>query len=640
MTSIWLFVLLVAGAAAGSQPRTCCRYSCSTPATCPAWCTSDRGCVARSLTSPAPLSQLDNCTVIVDSKKDKMAGSDEECRARRFTGVGRPRLGSDTSILPFYLLAYKFRGASQQNSHFTGIDLRYSLDHFSRLQFRMENTNSKVCPGPLCHPRCVEVERAGSSAAPAAAFLSYDCEAGFYISGQTWVSTTGHTHRLSLCADQQCGQFLFRLPDLDQEAGAEMEQGLVLVELTTWQQHGLVELWVPGPPLGTAPRPAQFLVTVVREDGEGEQEFHNQTEAVVAGPGQLQRVMVTPRLSGGRFSIHVTYPDLSNNPSLLSPQLTRPEPPQTALAAATALLAGLLAIGLVLTVYRRWQTVAEQGAVEPGSLVAAGRLAQQAVLVITPLDSPDHVAVVRALCHYLKQWCGVATTYFALDEETGILSCGRDPWRWCQETGDLVSQGGGTILYIAGPDPALSLGTTSVFPNLAHNQAFLTTRHLSQLARQGRALVARLPYSNMKTLPQEVPEHMKSASYLLPRQMNEFLVHLLQVKRRVLCRLLPCPLVAPEILPASLAREGGTALLERIAHLTDRAALHRTAHLQPEISQPAAREISDLEETKTLLFKEIKNLNLEAETLDIKLEDGLPSIRDMNDREKMHIEND
>ena len=147
---------------------------------------------------------------------------------------------------------------------------------------------------------------------------------------------------------------------------------------------------------------------------------------------------------------------------------------------------------------------------------------------------------------------------------------------------------------------------------------------------------------------------MKSASYLLPRQMNEFLVHLLQVaqcyrvprvapvqvKRRVLCRLLPCPLVAPEILPASLAREGGTALLERIAHLTDRAALHRTAHLQPEISQPAAREISDLEETKTLLFKEIKNLNLEAETLDIKLEDGLPSIRDMNDRGKMHIEND
>merc|ERR1719234_12716 len=132
-----------------------------------------------------------------------MAGSDEECRARRFTGVGRPRLGSDTSILPFYLLAYKFRGASQQNSHFTGIDLRYSLDHFSRLQFRI------------------------------------------------------------------------RLPNLDQEVGAEMEQGLVLVELTTWQQHGLVELWVPGPPLGTAPRPTQFLVTVVRVDGEGEQEFHN-----------------------------------------------------------------------------------------------------------------------------------------------------------------------------------------------------------------------------------------------------------------------------------------------------------------------------------------------------------------------------
>merc|ERR1719436_1548370 len=127
---------------------------------------------------------------------------------------------------------------------------------------------------------------------------------------------------------------------------------------------------------------------------------------------------------------------------------------------------------------------------------------------------------------------------------------------------------------------------------------------------------------------------MKSASYLLPRQMNEFLVHLLQVKKRVLCRLLPCPVVAPEILPANLAREGGAALLERIGHLSDRAAQHRTAHLQPEISHHSAGETSDLEETKTLLFTEIKNLKSEAGTLDIKIEDGLPSIRDMNEREK------
>ena len=29
------------------------------------------------------------------------------------------------------------------------------------------------------------------------------------------------------------------------------------------------------------------------------------------------------------------------------------------------------------------------------------------VLVVTPLDSPDHVEVVRLFCRYLKDWCGV-----------------------------------------------------------------------------------------------------------------------------------------------------------------------------------------------------------------------------------------
>ena len=105
------------------------------------------------------------------------------------------------------------------------------------------------------------------------------------------------------------------------------------------------------------------------------------------------------------------------------------------------------------------------------------------MLVVTSLDSPDHVEVVRLFCRYLKDWCGVGSTYFAFDEATGIGVEQNDPWKWCQvlkylletvcdcdtqETCDKVREDG-TVVYIAGPDPSLA-DNTSIFPNLEQNQ--------------------------------------------------------------------------------------------------------------------------------------------------------------------------
>ena len=73
-----------------------------------------------------------------------------------------------------------------------------------------------------------------------------------------------------------------------------------------------------------------------------------------------------------------------------------------------------------------------------------------------------------------------------MDDETGIGSTQRDPWKWCQvishssttqftkavqETGDKVRDKG-TIVFIAGPDPGLSTNT-SLHPNLEHNQVYI-----------------------------------------------------------------------------------------------------------------------------------------------------------------------
>ena len=63
-------------------------------------------------------------------------------------------------------------------------------------------------------------------------------------------------------------------------------------------------------------------------------------------------------------------------------------------------------------------------------------------------------------------------------------------------------------------------------------------------------------------LVQEVPDHLKHSSLHLPKHMNEFLVRLLGVKKKALCRLLPCPVVRPDIRPSALTRTGGAELLQ------------------------------------------------------------------------------
>merc|ERR1712110_115415 len=91
------------------------------------------------------------------------------------------------------------------------------------------------------------------------------------------------------------------------------------------------------------------------------------------------------------------------------------------------------------------------------------------------------------------------STYFAFDEATGIGVEQNDPWKWCQETCDKVKDDG-TVVYIAGPDPSLA-NNTSIFPNLEQNQAFVMTRHLPVMGREGRVIVLKFGYSNLKTLP-------------------------------------------------------------------------------------------------------------------------------------------
>lgn len=144
---------------------------------------------------------------------------------------------------------------------------------------------------------------------------------------------------------------------------------------------------------------------------------------------------------------------------------------------------------------------------------------------------------------------------------------------------------------------------------------------------------------------QEVPDHLKSSSYLLPKQMNEFLIQLLQVKKKALCRALPCPLVRPDIRPSSLARAGGPQLVARVQQL-----VHSQAPASPARPAHSSRASAPADpvmaaETAVLLSKEIENYNKHQneskksdQTLSIELEPSLPSVRNMGDRDKLDVE--
>ena len=120
---------------------------------------------------------------------------------------------------------------------------------------------------------------------------------------------------------------------------------------------------------------------------------------------------------------------------------------------------------------------------------------------------------------------------------------------------------------------------------------------------------------------------------------------LLQVKKKALCTLFPCPLVRPDIKPGDLSRAGGPDLLHKIRELTLKEAKYRLEQqgvgdkiVGSEEALPNRLEV--VGEDTTLLVQGIQNLNEQDKnrTLKVELEGGLPSTREMGDRDKMDVE--
>ena len=115
--------------------------------------------------------------------------------------------------------------------------------------------------------------------------------------------------------------------------------------------------------------------------------------------------------------------------------------------------------------------------------------------------------------------------------------------------------------------------------------------------------------------------------------------------------MLPFQLVKPEIKPSSLTRQGGEELLKRIHELCLKDAKHKQAMANGTMEPPIIKngsngvKIADktlIAESAALISKEIENLNKfeqkKDETLDIALEPTLPSVKQMDDRDRLDVE--
>jgi hypothetical protein len=582
-----LFVLFIFIPASWSlQPidRNCCRYRCAEEAgTCVPWCQDQNTCIIKN-NSDTALVKDDGCAVMYDTKVDESTTkSKEDCLKKKF----RARKSFDE--LPFYVDPYIFKSSSRSHSPFIGLDLKYRYNMFQKLRFRFKNMNQNVCPENLsleekspCNPRCVEIDKSWSK--PAYGLLqnrnmfSYDCEVGFYIQEDKYVISSRDEYRLSICAMHQdiytCGEFSFQMPSIQDLSEKRV---LVLLDRQEFERRDKIVIHVP-----TTQNPDSFHVSILLLTEENKSTIFTQIVAVPHGAHNPMRIQLDHNIPSGRYQIAVIPLRGGNRTSLpsYSAQLERPDYGQHVLLIITIILLTIIIVGIILAGYKRRQRIIEESCIEPNIHVKAGLIQPRSVFVITQLENPDHTQVVKELCTYLRTHCGIADTYFPLDDEGGVHTAGSssgDPWKWAQKSYEKVKETG-TVLCIAGPNKAYIQGS-SLWPGIQESQMFLVEPDLISLYREGRLICISLPYSDVGTLPRALPDQVVKATKQIPKDMNSILLQILKVERMG-CSCFGCVCVEPKILPANLTdRSAGITLLDKMNRLTSK--IHSSVEEKP-----------------------------------------------------------
>ena len=101
------------------------------------------------------------------------------------------------------------------------------------------------------------------------------------------------------------------------------------------------------------------------------------------------------------------------------------------------------------------------------------------------------------------------------------------------------------------------------------------TKYLKTMVDERRVAVIHFPYSDPATVPSLVPPHVRAKPHNLPKDMNQFLCQLLEIKKRQLSPYLPIPLVTPQVVSGEFAHfRGGKEILDNVESLRAKVELH------------------------------------------------------------------
>lgn len=570
--------------------RTCCGYAYGNDASSP--CQDTDACVLRFPESGDLVSPQTNdsgtsatgefCRVDLDSKRNPEAegGSRVEC----LTFLRGKDLARAKGPPPFSIKPYAFQGEGLART-VPGLNLEIDPDVLRDGTLKARIMDTALCPSeaeadaideeslaelfPDCKPRCFETsqnlaERDGG----AEAVLSFDCEVGFYISESQVKVTSNHTYQIDLCHqrsgedEMKCFSEYFMMPDME-----KMPNVLPLLDRKSLDDEK-VNVWFK---FGHQFLAAKKVAIYHRETADAKW-TSLKSEEYYETVGEIKSLTLSDLdLEPGLYRVTLSVDD-TDEITVAEFQKT----PSDGVATRVVLLLALLVLIAVMLAYcyKRYYEVKATSVVVPNRLVEAERIQSKDVFIITNVDNKHHIDVVNAFGDYLKNHCAVGEVYFALDPRTGITSQDEhDPWKWAQETAKKMdSSDDSCLVFIGAPSSAMGI---CIYKDLPNNQAFVSTAYLKKMVDENRVAILNFPYSDADTIPNLVPPHVRAKPWHLPKDMNNFLCQLLDVKKRELCKCLPIPIVQPQVLPEGFQMSGGKEMLETVAILNAKADRHR-----------------------------------------------------------------
>jgi len=550
-----LIVLLIFSLQHSRSQDYCCQSLA--PQRLPSLCSSNSSCIVADLDGSVGSSEF--CLVTQDDKfENSLNRSEEAIFDCMIANWNNKDTFDESDQLPFFIEIFP---VEKNGINYVGLDLRLHYIEFINARFRIMNLHH--CGNPYhdrsskCDPRCVRLVK--SDKKNNQAFLSYSCEAAI-VTDSTGLAeaAAGDTYLLSMCMintgePQLCGEYWFLVPPATAQLDKHKSdhQVLLLVDKEEYDSKSEVIIYIPTSHVLL--HDADMLsIQLLHDSDESEAEtafadefcwhskktariIHTQNITFNKYPGQNIRVRLTHFLPSGKYQVAMV-PYRKDKHNVLIPmakpsctcRLERLDLGKHALAIILVLLGIVIFSGIFSTMYSNFKDD-DYPVKEPTNIV-----------VIADVDiSEEHNEMMDKFFKYLKEYGGVEKVFFVNDPENGLETSENIRTWWQNALRDPKVVKDGCLIVVAGPPLEEASSQESQFPSLLDIQmselnpaGAFEEREIVQPANiqlnmhtcmnQRRVAVLRFPYSDMRTLPSQLPVKVRiNATIAVPLEMKE-----------------------------------------------------------------------------------------------------------------------